>query len=239
MKRGAPDPAARVAALAERWELDETVARKLVELLELVRDDPRAATSVRDPGRAVDVHLADSLSALPLLDAAPAKRVADLGSGAGFPGLPLAMARLALGLDLVESTRRKCEFLEDAVRRLDLASVRVVNRRAEEWGAEEGRARYDTVLARALAPLAEVVEYAAPLLAPGGRLIAWKGRRDAEEEHRGEAAAQVVGMELRDVVRAEPYPGSRDHHLHLYEKVRVTPKEFPRRPGMARKRPLG
>jgi 16S rRNA (guanine527-N7)-methyltransferase len=240
VKQGSSDAAARkrVSALAERWELDQRACLKLLELLELVRDDPRAATSVRDPARAAQAHVADSLSALPLLDAAGAGRVADLGSGAGFPGLPVALARPALEVDLVESARRKCEFLRNAARRLDATGVRVVNRRAEEWALEAGRDRYDAVLVRALGSLPELVEYAAPLLALGGRLIAWKGRRDADEEDRGSAAADALGMRPVQVVRAEPYRGSRDHYLHLYEKVRVTPERFPRRPGMARKRPV-
>ena len=248
MKRGraraAPEADARLAALAERWTLDASAVSKLRDLLALVAADRRAATAVRSPAEAVHVHVADSLSALPLLDQArpapgQALRVVDIGSGAGFPGLPIAIARPQAEVDRLEATARKCEFLEEARDALALAAVRVVNARAEEWGAAAGRERYDVVLVRAVATLATLAEYAAPLLAAGGRLIAWKGARDAAEEDAARRAAAELGLEPRAVERVKPYPGSRDHNLHLYEKVRATPERFPRRPGAARKHPLG
>ncbi len=245
MKRGAEEGAAapRLEAVAREWSLDSDAQARLSTLLTLVRDDPRAATSVRDPDAAAFVHVADSLSALPYLDDLAARRdgvarMADIGSGAGFPGLPLAIARPGVAFDLIESVRRKCEFMESAARRLGLDRVRVVNSRAEDWARGEARERYEGVLARALAPLAVLVEYAAPLLAPGGGLIAWKGERDPAEEQAGEQAAAGVGLELAGVERVHPFPASRSHNLHLYEKVRLTPLEFPRRAGAARKHPL-
>ena len=245
MKRGAEEGAARarLEAVARDWSLDPDAQGRLSALLALVHDDPRAATSVRDPAEAAFVHVADSLSALPHLDEAVARRdgvarVADIGSGAGFPGLPLAIARPGVAFDLVESVRRKCEFMELAVQQLGLERVTVVNSRAEDWARGAAREGYDVVLARALAPLAVLVEYAAPLLAPGGRLIAWKGERDPAEEGAGEEAAAAVGLQPAAVERVHPFPGSRSHNLHLYEKVSVTPPEFPRRAGAARKHPL-
>jgi 16S rRNA (guanine527-N7)-methyltransferase len=89
-----------------------------------------------------------------------------------------------------------------------------------------------------VAPLATLVEYAAPLLRTGGRLIAWKGERDAAEERGGAAAAAQLGFAPAAVERVHPFAGSRAHTLHLYEKVIPTPEGFPRRPGIARKRPL-
>jgi 16S rRNA (guanine527-N7)-methyltransferase len=229
----------RLETLASQWSLEQAATGKLAALLVLVRDDSRAATSVRPPAEAVDVHVADSLSALPLLDRVAASgRVTDIGSGAGFPGLPIAIARPGLQLDLIESGRRKCEFMESAARALGLDNVAVVNARVEERARADGRESYDVVLARAVAPLATLAEYAAPLLVMGGALIAWKGEPDAQEEQEGASAAKTLGLRPAAVERVRPYPGSHSHHLHLYEKVRVTPPEFPRRPGMARKHPL-
>jgi 16S rRNA (guanine527-N7)-methyltransferase len=102
-----------------------------------------------------------------------------------------------------------------------------------------GREAYDAVTARAVGPLAVLVEYAAPLLRPDGVLVAWKGARDAGEEDSGAAAAERVGMAVKEVVPVRPYPASENRHLHVYRKVAPTPERFPRRPGMARKRPLG
>ena len=233
----------RLDEVAARWSLDGQAHDRLAALLELVRDDPHAATSVRDPEAAVFVHLADSLSALPFLDAlgSPAGTppgIADIGSGAGFPGLPIAVARPQFAVDLIESVGRKCKFMEAAASRLGLAHVRVLNTRAEELARGEGRARYAAVLARAVAALPVLVEYAAPLLAPGGRLIAWKGERAAGEEGAGADAAARVGLQPAGVAAVHPYAGSRSHNLYLYEKVSPTPPGFPRRAGAARKRPL-
>jgi 16S rRNA (guanine527-N7)-methyltransferase len=110
--------------------------------------------------------------------------------------------------------------------------------RAEEWAAHDGAGPYDAVTARALAPASVLAEYAAPLLRIGGVLVAWKGARDAAEEADGAAAAAILGLEGPRIVPVKPYRGSRNRHLHVYSKVRKTPERFPRRAGVAAKRPL-
>ncbi|HSZ70834.1 MAG TPA: 16S rRNA (guanine(527)-N(7))-methyltransferase RsmG [Solirubrobacteraceae bacterium] len=212
--------------------------RSQVEALLLaLRDDDEAPTTVRDPARAVDVHLGDSLVALELDVVRAATRIADLGSGAGFPGLALAVALPGAEVALVESQRRKCEFLERALAAARIANARVVCSRVEEW--REGFDVHDVVLARALAAQAVVLEYAAPLLREGGTLVDWRGRRSGEEERSAAGAAAELGLRLIEIRHVEPYAGAREHHLHLYAKVAPTPPRFPRRPGIARKRPLG
>jgi 16S rRNA (guanine527-N7)-methyltransferase len=167
-----------------------------------------------------------------------ATRIADLGAGAGFPGLPLAIALPEVHVDLIESSRRKCEVIERLAAAAAIGNARVVCARAEDWASGEGRDAYGAVCVRAVAPLPVLVEYAAPLLADGGILVAWKGARDQDEEVRGEDAARTVGLEPLEVRAVEPYPGSRNRHLHLYRKLRPTPDRYPRRAGMAAKRPL-
>jgi 16S rRNA (guanine527-N7)-methyltransferase len=165
-----------------------------------------------------------------------ARVVADLGAGAGFPGLVLAVALPQARVVLVESVGRKAEFLRRARDELGLARVEVVAQRAEEWRA--GLGRCEVVCARALAPLNVLVEYAAPLLREDGVLVAWKGRRDAEEERDGAAAAARLGLRIEEVREVHPWPEAQALHLHVVRKVAPTPEGFPRRPGMARKRPL-
>jgi 16S rRNA (guanine527-N7)-methyltransferase len=165
-----------------------------------------------------------------------ARRVADLGSGGGFPGLALAIALPAAHLALVESVGRKCAFLAGAVSELGLANVEVVNARAEAW--PEGIGAHDLVVARALAPLPVLVEYAAPLLELGGTLVAWKGRPEPAEEADGAAAARALGMTAPEAIAVAPFVAARDRHLYLTSKVSPTPDRYPRRPGMARKRPI-
>lgn len=212
-------------------------AEPLRRLLDLLAADETAPTTVRDPQQAIDVHVADSLSALGLDVVRDARMIADLGAGAGFPGLVLAAALPEARVALVESVGRKCAFIERAIAAAGLDNAAAVCARAEEW--REGRAANDLVTARALAPLAVIAEYAAPLLRIGGSLVAWKGARDAAEEADAIAAAAVLGLEPRGIRRVQPFPGAHHHHLHLYAKVTETPTRFPRRPGMARKRPLG
>ncbi|HVE69514.1 MAG TPA: 16S rRNA (guanine(527)-N(7))-methyltransferase RsmG [Solirubrobacteraceae bacterium] len=225
-----------IAGLAERWALEDPVTRALGALLGALEGDPHAPTPVRAREEAVDVHVADSLVALDLADVRGAGRIADLGSGAGFPGLALAAALPDARVALVESVGRKCEFLARAVDAAGVGNVEVVHARVEEW--REGLGACDVVTARALASLPVLAEYAAPLLREGGALVAWKGRRDPGEEASGAAAAAQLGLVVEDVRRVEPFPAARDRHLHVYRKAGPTPERFPRRPGMATKRPL-
>jgi 16S rRNA (guanine527-N7)-methyltransferase len=229
----------RLAALSERWSLEEEAAARLERLLVFLANDPQAPTAVHDPQRAVDVHVADSLSGLQTGSLPENGHVVDIGSGAGFPGLVLALALPAARFDLVEATARKCAFLERVVSGVGIANARVVCLRAEEWAAREGSCAYSGAVVRAVGSLPTLLEYAAPLLSQDGRLVAWKGRRDADEERQAAAAAELLGMRPVSVEWVGAYAGSRNRHIHTYEKVAACPPGFPRRPGMARKRPLG
>lgn len=209
----------------------------LEAILELQSVDPTASTTVRDPGEAVGRHVADSLSALALSYVASALRIADLGSGAGWPGLALAAALPDARVTLVESAIRHCRYLDRAVEVSGLTNVIVVNARAESWSA--GLGVHDLITARALATLPVILEYAAPLLALGGHVVCWKGAVPEDEARAGAAAAEILGLEPLPVVAVTPFPGARDHTLHPFRKFAPTPPRFPRRPGMAAKRPLG
>jgi 16S rRNA (guanine527-N7)-methyltransferase len=225
------------AGAAAPPRVDVAARRRLDAVLTLLERDPLAPTTVRERAEAERMHVADSLVALELEALATARRVADLGSGAGFPGLAIAAARPDAKVELVESQRRKCEFLSRACAAAELQNVTVVCARAEEW--IEGRLANDAVLARALAAQAVVLEYAAPLLRLGGVLIDWRGRREEEQEARADRAAVELGMERLEVRHVVPFAGARERHLHVFRKAHETPERFPRRPGAAAKRPLG
>lgn len=227
---------ARLQALSERFGLPDDATRRLEALLALVVADPRPPTALRDSDEVVDLHIADALVGLELEVFRDAGRMADLGAGAGFPGLVLAAALPWAQVSLVESQARKCAFIDRAIGEMRLTNAAVVRARAESWAA--GLGVCDVVTARALAPLNVLVEYAAPLLRDGGALVAWKGRRDEREEADGAAAAAATGLEHSDVRSVRPWEGARHLHLHLYLKVGPTPNRFPRRTGMASKRPL-
>jgi 16S rRNA (guanine527-N7)-methyltransferase len=228
--------AARLAELADRYGLRAGAADRLGLLLDLVAEGPSSITAVRDPADGVDVHVADSLVALELPEVRDAGRIADLGSGGGFPGLVLAIALPDTRVALVESVGRKVDFLLGAIERLELANAEAIRARAEAWPG--GIGAHDLVTARALGPLSVLVEYAAPLLSLGGSLVAWKGARDHTEEADGRAAAAALGMKEAEVRRVAPFQAARERHLYLSSKVSPTPPGYPRREGSARKRPI-
>jgi 16S rRNA (guanine527-N7)-methyltransferase len=224
----------RLAELSQHWMLPAAAPDQLRTILDLVQAEPTSITTVRDPERGVDIHVSDSLAGLAVPALRDAETIADLGSGGGFPGLALAAALPDAQVTLVESVGKKCKFLRRAADAAGLQNVHIVNARAEAW--RDGLASQDIVTARALGPLNVVVEYAAPLLKEGGSFVAWKGKRDPSAEADGLMAAEVVGLEDSDPIPVVSLYG--DRHLYVYLKVRETPAEFPRREGMARKRPL-
>jgi 16S rRNA (guanine527-N7)-methyltransferase len=233
---GSDEIGSLLAGLGARHRLSERQVDRLRSILAALAADELAPTTVREPASALDIHLADSLVALELAVVREADRIADIGAGAGFPGLPLAVALPDAEVRLVESQARKCGFLERVVQGSGTTNAEVLCTRAEQWSA--GMGTNDVVVARALASQPVVLEYAAPLLRLGGALVDWRGRRDEDEERSATAAAELLGLRLGSIEWVKPYEGVRDHHLHVYLKVEETPERFPRRAGMARKKPL-
>jgi 16S rRNA (guanine527-N7)-methyltransferase len=226
----------RLDELGRRFGIAATGLEALQAILELQARDPAASTTVRATDEAVDRHVADSLVALELPAVRAARRIADIGPGAGWPGLALAAALSDARVALVESAIRHCRYLERAVAAGRLENAQVVHARAEDWPG--GLGVHELVTARALAALPVLCEYAAPLLTEGGALVAWKGQVEPAEAEAGAAAAAIVGLEPVEVRAVDPYPAAERRTLHVFRKVAPTPDRFPRRPGMAVKRPL-
>lgn len=229
-------PGARLGEMSARYKLSAEQVAQLAKLLSELDADELAPTTVTEPVQAIDVHLADSLVALELAAVREAGSIVDIGAGAGFPGLALAVALADCQLALVESNGRKCEFIGRIASVAGIENADVVCARVEAWS--EGIGAYDTALARAVGPQPVVLEYAAPLLRVGGVLVDWRGKRDREEEERSLTAAGELGLERVQIEHVQPFPGARDRHLHTFLKKTATPARFPRRAGMARKRPL-
>jgi len=224
------------APVRPRPDLD--LIQRLEPMLTMLAADPASLSSVTDPELGTEVHLLDSLSGTVLEELEDPESVVDIGSGAGFPGIPLAAARPRSRFDLIDSVGRKVEFIQRVIERLGLSNVRAIKVRSEEWAVAEGRDSYAVATARAVAPLAVLAELASPLLAEGGSLIAWKGARETEDEKALEGVGEKLGMGLDRVVSVRPFPESRERHLYVVRKTGPTPERLPRRPGMARKRPF-
>jgi 16S rRNA (guanine527-N7)-methyltransferase len=223
--------------------LDPEASARLRRILELLARDPRSLTSVREPEAAWRAHVADSLTGLEVPELRAARAIADVGAGAGFPAFVLALALPQARVDAIESVARKCEFMELAAREAGVPNLRVINARSEEWARtappDGGREAYDAVTARAVGRLATLAELASPLLREGGVLVAWKGRRDPEEEVELERAQEPTAMELVRVLAVGEQAGYEHRHLHVLRKAGPTPERLPRRPGLAKRRPLG
>ena len=208
---GAPALAPEATERLRRW-IDELVATP-------------GLTAVRDPTEAWRVHVEDSLSAVELATGYPGS-IVDVGSGGGAPGLVLAAALPERDVTLLEASSRKCAFLERAAQ--GFANVRVVHGRAEEQEVDV----FGVAVAKALAPPPVAAEWCLPLVRPGGVALLYAA---GELDNLDHVAARLAAR----AARVEPVPGSRERRLVLLEKVGPTPPGFPRRPGMARKRPLG
>ena len=230
-------PEAGLTALAGRYALDAEALSRLRVLADLLAHDPLAPTTIRAAEAIRDDHLADSLVALDLEALRSARSVLDLGAGAGLPGLPLAIALPEAQFTLLEASGRKCAFLRRAIAATQVSNVNVVHARAESFQA--GRGRYDVVTARAVAPPTVTAEYASPLLRVGGTLILWRGRREADVDAALGSAAGELGLAEPSIHRVRPYARAENRHLYVLTKLGETPPRFPRRPGIALKRPLG
>jgi 16S rRNA (guanine527-N7)-methyltransferase len=218
--------------------LDDGARQRLQTVLELLAEERASVSSVVDE-RAWQVHVADSLTGLEVAPLPEAARIADVGAGAGFPGLVLAIALPDAQVHLVESVGRKCEFMQRAIEAAAISNATVHNLRSEEWAAAEGREAYEAVTARAVGRLATLAELASPLLKPNGVLVAWKGKRDEDEERQLARASEGLAMRPEEILDVGDRAGSKHRHLHVLRKVGPTPDNLPRRPGMAKKRPRG
>lgn len=218
--------------------LDAAARAKLESILALLAAERASVSSVVDE-RAWRVHVLDSLTGLEVAELREASRVADVGAGSGFPGLALAVALPATRIDLVESVGRKCEFMQRAIEEAEIANAAVLNTRSEDLATGDGREAYGVVTARAVGRLSTLAELASPLLEPNGVLVAWKGRRDAEEEEQLLNAAEALAMSPEQIIDVGDRAGSEHRHLHVIRKTGATPANLPRNPGIAKKRPKG
>jgi 16S rRNA (guanine527-N7)-methyltransferase len=208
-------------------------------ILELLEAERASVSSVTEREPAWRVHVQDSLTGLEVEELNRAGRIADIGSGAGFPGLVLAVALPHSQLDLIESVGRKCEFIQRAMDAAGISNATVINARSEEVAGGKSRDSYDAVTARAVGRLSTLAELASPLLKENGVLVAWKGKRDPAEEQELERAAEQLAMQPEQILDVGDRAGSKYRHLHVIRKLHPTPEGLPRRPGMAKKRPAG
>ncbi len=193
--------------------------------------------SRRSIDQEIDKHIEDSLIMVKNFDWT-GKRVIDIGSGAGFPGLVLALACPQAEFTLLEADLKKSAFLEMVKEQLELDHVRVLRKRAEELGRDPvHRNAYDIGTARAVANMNILLEYGLPLLKSGGCLLLWKGRNYQEEINGANTALEILGGKIKEII-AYNLLEERDRVIVVCEKAQATPEKYPRRVGIPAKRPL-
>jgi len=232
---GEPTPEFHSACLQHGVELDPGHLGQLTAYLACMFETGLHTnlSAIRRGDEAWMRHIFDALTLLPFL--APAQGVIDIGTGAGIPGMVLAISRPDLSFTLVDAAGKKCRFLREVVDHLELSNVTVLHARAEDMGRDpELREHADLVLARAVSALAVLLEFCMPLVKPGGRFLAMKGERYAEELAEAGSAMLALGIAAPEVHPAVAGPGAQ---LVFYKQTE-TPERYPRRTGMPKKRPL-
>ena len=197
-------------------------------------------TAIRNPQEIRTKHFLDSLTCLLALRETPLERLIDIGTGAGFPGIPLKIIYPKMQLTLVELVGKKVKFCQHVVSQLGLTGVEVIQERAEVLGQSPAyREKYDWAVARAVAILPVLAEYLLPLVRVGGGMLAMKGESGPAEAHKAEHALRVLGGHLRQLVTVTLPGVVEERYLVVIDKVAATPDGYPRRVGIPVKKPLG
>jgi 16S rRNA (guanine527-N7)-methyltransferase len=204
-----------------------------LEAVELGFLGPREAERLRER------HIDDALGLATIRQPRPGERWADLGSGAGLPGLPIAVAFPQASFTLVDAHRRRLDWVASVAAELHIENVSVIHARLEDFGRDAGRDRFDVATARALGPLPVVAELGLPLLRVGGLLLVPRGDPGEEELRRVGKAAAMLGGEVREVVPNPASPIDQVGSVVIMAKIAATSPRFPRRSGVPARSPLG
>ena len=215
----------------------EALMRYETELLEW--NQKFNLTAIRDVESIRTKHFLDSFSCVLAWKGSPPNHLIDVGTGAGFPGIPLKLIHPHLKLTLVESVRKKAMFCQHIVDVLGLQNVDVIHARVEDLGQDvKHREKYDWAVARAVAKLNVLSEYLLPLVEIGGSMLAQKGESASAEAQSAEGAMKLLGGKLGQLIPVNLPGQADDRYLVVVEKVAATPPKYPRKPGIAAKTPL-
>jgi 16S rRNA (guanine527-N7)-methyltransferase len=222
----------------ESYGLGSATMDRLSQLGDRLLEAGFNVTGIDDPSEIERIHFLDSLSLLSLDYVSSAAKIADIGSGAGFPALVLALV-LPSQVVAIESQRKKCDYLEGVAEDLSLTNFTVWCGRVEDYARGVGREHHDLAVSRAVASLPVMAEYSLPLLRIGGRMVAMKGAVSDQELTQAENAAGILGGASVEAIRLQPFEGAVNRWVYVARKVAETHAKYPRKAGIPAKRPLG
>lgn len=196
-------------------------------------------TAITDEREIIIKHFADSLSIVSNFEIAPGASVIDVGTGAGFPGIPVKLARPDISMTLVDSLNKRVKFLEEVVASLHIEGTKAVHMRAEDGGQNPAfREKFDCCISRAVANLAVLSEYCLPFVKVGGVFVSLKGPKVEEEMAEGKKALDVLGGKVKEIIPVSIPNSDIKHSLVIISKIKHTPPRYPRKAGTAAKSPI-
>ena len=196
-------------------------------------------TAITEISEVISKHFIDSIAILPILEQGKGLSLLDLGTGAGFPGVPLKIAEPSFKVDLVDSLRKRTDFLTMLISELELKEIKAIHSRAEELGkVKEHRENYDVVSSRAVAKLSILSEYCLPFVKVGGKFISLKGPKAADEVKEAEQALEELGGKVQSIKELVLPATEEKRTILVIEKIKNTPDKYPRKAGIPTKRPL-
>lgn len=196
-------------------------------------------TAIKDDEGIIKKHFIDSMKIFKFEPLKNAKKVIDIGTGGGFPGIPMKIIKPDIDIVLLDSLKKRINVLEDILYKIDIKDVTAIHGRAEEFGVNpQHRQQYDAVVSRAVANLAVLSEFCIPYVKVGGYFLAMKGPAAEEEIKSSKNAISTLGGKLEEVIEVEIEDSDLNHNLVVIKKVKSTPKQYPRKAGSITKKPL-